>query len=87
MKKTVTLLLASALFLFTLTGCMKASENNTDPFATQTSESTATTASSPYSHSRPCSGTRRTKKQLATATGISWIDLLFGYERKETEVY
>lgn len=51
MKKTVTLLLASALFLFTLTGCMKASENNTDPFATQTSESTATTASSPNTDS------------------------------------
>ena len=46
MKKTITLLLATALFLSTLTGCMKVSENNGDNTAAQTNESTATTTSS-----------------------------------------
>lgn len=46
MKKTITLLLATALFLSTLTGCTKASENNADSTVAQTNESTATTTSS-----------------------------------------
>ena len=46
MKKIIKLLLATALFLSTLTGCMKVSENNGDNTAAQTNESTATTTSS-----------------------------------------
>ena len=46
MKKIITLLLAAALFLSTLTGCTKASENNADSTTAQTHESTATTTRS-----------------------------------------
>ena len=79
MKKIITLLLATALFLSMLTGCMKVSENNGDNTAAQTNESTATTTSSsntdPASEqASPVSDFRYEKTDEGEITILRYID-------------